>query len=385
METSPGSVGSRSAGSFDLVVVGLGAMGSATVDAAARQGYSVLGLEAFGPGHANGSSHGPTRILRRSIEEGLQYVPLVLDAIDRWHELNADLDDPVFVVNGAIRVAPAGSELHRQFVASAVAHGLDYDRLVAAEIRQAYPAFAVPDDFEALFERDAGVLMAGRAVLALQARARRHGADLRFDEPVLSIRPDGDGVEVRTADSVVRGGRLVVTAGAWTARLLADLALPLTPERVVNVSFTPRTPEPFTAARLPAFIVSDGVDGIYGVPAIAGEGLKVGGGSTPTDPDHVDRTVGDDEVARLRSWVDRFLPDASGPVASTLTCLYTAAPDGHFVIDHHPEHAQVVIASPCSGHGFKYTTAIGPLLVDLAVTGATAIPIDTFSISRFAG
>lgn len=153
----------------------------------------------------------------------------------------------------------------------------------------------------------------------------------------------------------------------------------------MNVSFTPRTPEPFTADRLPAFIVSDGVDGIYGVPAIAGEGLKVGGGSTPTDPDHVDRTVGDDEVARLRSWVDRFLPEASGPVAARLTCLYTAAPDGHFVIDRHPEHPQMVVASPCSGHGFKYTTAIGPLLVDLALTGTTAISIDTFSISRFAG
>lgn len=370
--------------SVDLVVVGLGAMGSSTVDAAARAGLSVVGLEAFGQGHANGSSHGPTRILRRSIEEGPQYVPLVLDAIERWNELNDELDEPVFVANGAIRLAPAGSELHRRFVASALVHHLDFDRLTAVDVRRTFPAFAVPDGYEALLERDAGVLFAARAVRALQDRAERHGAVLHFDRPVLSWAPDGDGVVVSTAGGTLRAARLVVTAGAWTSRLAADLALPLIVDRVVNVSFTPADPAPFSAERLPAFLISDGTDGIYGTPAIAGNGVKLGAEGTPTDPDHVDRVVTPAEVARLRGWVDRFLPGASGPVAATLTCIYTVAPDGDFVIDRHPEHDRVVIASPCSGHGFKYTTAIGPLLVELATTGTTRHAIDTFAIGRFA-
>ncbi len=123
---------------------------------------------------------------------------------------------------------------------------------------------------------------------------------------------------------------------------------------------------------------------MYGIPAVDGQGVKVGGSGTPVDPDDVDRVVTDDEIARLRGFVDRFLPGASGPVSSVLTCLYTVAPDGHFVIDRHPEHDNVVIASPCSGHGFKYTTAIGPLLTELAFTGHTTLPIDSFSIARFA-
>ncbi len=368
----------------DLVVIGLGAMGSSTVDAAARLGHTVIGLEAFSQGHARGSSHGPTRMLRRSIEEGPQYVPLVLDALPRWAELNDDAAMPVIDLRGAIRIAPHGSPMQDAFVASAVAWGLDYEHLSASEVNRRFPAFSVPEGYSAMFEHEAGVLFADRTVRALQDRAARHGAALHFDEPVISWDATGDEVVVRTAGTTYHAARLVITAGSWTTRLAAELGLPLQPTRVVNVSFEPLDPESFTVDRLPAFVVSDGVEGVYGIPAVEGQGVKVGGGGTPVDPDHVDRVVRDDEIAHLRGFVDRFLPNASGPVASVLTCLYTVAPDGHFVIDRHPEHDNVVIASPCSGHGFKYTTAIGPLLAELAFTGRTTLPIDSFSIGRFA-
>lgn len=358
-------------------------MGSATVDAAARRGIQVIGLDAFRQGHAHGSSHGPTRIIRRSIEEGPQYVPLVLDSLERWAELDAGSAEPLLALNGAIRVAPAGSGLHAAFLVSATAHHLDYERLDAAAVRRQFPGLSVPDGYEALFEQGAGVVFASRAVRALQERAVRHGATLWFDEPVLSWQPDGEGVAVTTPSGTLRASRLVLTAGAWTVRLAAELDLPLVAHRVVNVTFTPLEPALFGADRLPAFLVTDGVDGVYGTPAIEGDGVKVGASGTPTDPDHVDRVVAPGEVERLRTWIDRFLPLASGPVQSELTCLYTVAPDGHFVIDRHPEHPQVVVAAPCSGHGFKYTTAIGPLLTDLALDGRTHHSIDAFAIERF--
>ena len=274
--------------------------------------------------------------------------------------------------------------MHAAFVTSALAWGLDYDHLSADEVNRQFPAFSVPEGYSAMFEHEAGVLFADRTVRALQDRATRNGASLHFDEPVVSWEASGDSVVVRTATASYHAARLVITGGAWTTALAAELGLPLVPHRVVNVSFTPPDPEPFGIDRLPAFVVSDGTDGVYGIPAVDGQGVKVGGSGTPVDPDDVDRVVTDDEIARLRGFVDRFLPGASGPVSSVLTCLYTVAPDGHFVIDRHPAHDNVVIASPCSGHGFKYTTAIGPLLSELAFTGQTTLPIDSFSIARFA-
>lgn len=372
----------------DLIVIGLGAMGSATADAAASSGHSVIGLEAFGQGHDRGSSHGPTRMLRRVAEEGPEYVPLILDALPRWRALNDELARPVYVENGAIRIAPIDSELHRSFDATAAAAalelGIDHETLDAGQVVERFPGFVVPDGYGAKFEREAGVLFADRAVRALQDRAARHGARLRFDSPVVAWSADGDGVTVTTGSHTYRAARLVITAGAWTNRAASGLDLPLSVQRVVNVSFRPTDPVDFNAERLPAFIASDGVDGVYGIPAVEDQGLKVGGGGTPVDPDQVDRVVGMDEIEHLRGFVDRFLPRASGPVSSVLTCLYTVTPDGHFLIGHHPEHPQVVVASPCSGHGFKYTTAIGPLLSDLAFDGATTIPISAFAINRFA-
>ncbi len=368
--------------STDVVVVGLGVMGSAAADALARRGHSVIGLEAGAQGHASGSSHGPTRIIRRSIEEGPMYVPIVLDAFDRWRALEEDAGRPILEANGVIRIAPTGASLHAAFRASAAAWDLPYETLDPAEIGERFPGFAVPDGYEGLFEQEAGVLYAARAVQAFQDRAQRHHAVLRFNEPVLRWLADDGGVTVSTPSGSVTAGRLVIAAGAWTSRL-AGVALPLVPHRVVNVSFTPNVPDRFDPAHLPAFIIADEHTGVYGVPAVPGEGLKVGSGGSPTDPDRVDRAVRVDEVASLRATVDRFLPDASGPVASTVTCLYTVAPDGHFVIDRHPAHPHVVLASPCSGHGFKFASAIGPLLADLAIGETPRFAIDAFQLDRF--
>jgi sarcosine oxidase len=367
----------------DVIVVGLGVMGSATVDALARRGHSVVGIERHGHGHAFGSSHGPTRIIRRSIEEGPGYVPIVLDAFEHWQELQEDAGRPIIELNGVIRIAPVGSPLHHAFRASASAWDLPYETLDAATVMERFPGFAVREDYEGSFEQGAGIIHASAAVQALQERARRAGAGLHFGEPVLTWTADDAGVTVTTPAGSVAAAALVFTAGAWTGALLEALALPLVPHRVVNVSFVPLVPKLFDRDRFPAFILADDNTLFYGVPTVPGEGLKVGGGGAPTDPDRVERAVTEQEVAALRGAVDRFVPKASGPVASTLTCLYTVAPDGNFVIDRHPEHGNVVIASPCSGHGFKFASAIGPLLADLATVGTTRFDLHTFRLDRF--
>lgn len=368
----------------DVIVVGLGIMGSATVDALARRGHSVIGLERHPQGHVLGSSHGPTRIIRRSIEEGPGYVPIVLDAFERWHELQEDAGRTILELDGVMRIAPIGSPLLAAFRASAAAWNLPHDVLDRAAVMERFPGFAVPDGYEGMFEQGAGIIHAAVALRSLQDRARRAGAALHFDERVLAWTAGGAGVTVTTPAGCHEATALVLTAGAWTGALLASLALPLVPHRVVNVSFQPLVPELFDAGRFPAFILADDQALFYGVPAVPGEGVKVGGGGTPTDPDRVDRDVTAREVATLRGADERFIPNASGPVASTLTCLYTVTPDGHFLIDRHPEHANVVIASPCSGHGFKFASAIGPLLADLATGGTTRHDIAGFGIDRFA-
>jgi sarcosine oxidase len=386
--SSPASTHPRTA---DVIVLGLGAMGSATADALARRGLAVVGLEAHGQGHALGSSHGPTRIIRRSIEEGPAYVPIVLDAFERWEQLHDESDHRIIELNGAIRIGPIGAAFHAAFRRSADAWQLPYETLDAAQIVERFPGFAVPEGFEALYEDQAGTLHAAAAVRALQERARRHGARLLFQQPVTAWTAGDAAVTVTTAAGAFHAAALVITAGAWTTRLLPALGLPLTPQRVVNVSFEPLERALYDLDHLPAFVIADGGSGThpamgaYGVPAVPGQGLKVGtGDGKPTDPDAVDRGVTDAEIATLRAIVDRFLPKASGPVTSVLTCLYTVTPDGDFVIDRHPEHANVVIASPCSGHGFKFASAIGPLLADLATEGSTPFAIEPFSIARFA-
>lgn len=382
-------------GRADVIVVGLGAMGSATADELAGRGLTVIGLEAFEPGHSNGSSHGATRIVRRVIEEAPFYVPLAVDAIARWDALTADTGVELLVRNGVVRIAPPGSELHTAFKESADAHGLAFEELTASEVNERFPAFTVPDEFAAVFEADAGFVYAARAVATLQRRATARSAQLRFGERVLGWQAAHGRVAVTTPQGVYEAERMVVTAGAWTGRLAAELELPLVAHRIANVSFEPADRAVHGPTRMPTFLIDDGGSegiagtpalrgGMYGIPAVPGEGLKVGTSGAPTDPDAVDRVVSAGEIDLLRSWVARFLPGAAGEVASTLTCLYTKTPDEHFLIDRHPEHDHVVLASPCSGHGFKYTPALGAVLADLATGTAPTHDLTPFALARFA-
>jgi len=370
---------------LDAIVVGLGAMGSATLAELAARGRRVLGLDRFVPPHDLGSSHGKSRIIREAYFEDPRYVPLVQRAYQRWAELERETGRTLVLRTGGLMIGPPRGALVSGARLSAETHALPHECLSAAETRAAYPALRVSDDAIAVREPRAGVLFPEACIAAQLERARRHGAEIRGDEPALAWAPDGAGVEVRTARGRWRAATLVLAAGAWLGRLVPELDLPLTVTRQALFWFTPRAhPERFEPERFPIFIWEDEPGRfLYGFPDL-GDGVKMARHmeGEPTDPDGVRREVSEAETEALRAAVARCIPDAPGPLRASAVCLYTNTPDQHFIVDRHPAHEQVVIASPCSGHGFKFASALGEVLADLATGAAPAFDLGLFRLDR---
>jgi sarcosine oxidase len=370
---------------LDAIVVGLGAMGSAALAALAARGRRVIGLDRFTPPHAFGSSHGKSRIIREAYFEDPRYVPLVQRAYERWADLERESGQTLLLRTGGLMIGPPGGALVSGALRSAQVHALPHRCLSAAEARAAYPALRVPDDAVAVREPRAGVLFPEACITAQLERARRHGAVIRSDEPAIAWAAEGDGVEVRTERGSIRASHLVLCAGAWLARHVPELELPLAVTRQALFWFEPAAhAERFAPARFPIFIWEDEPGRfIYGFPDL-GDGIKIARHQEgeATDADHVRREVGADEIATMRLALSRCIPDAAGPVRETAVCLYTNTPDQHFIVDVHPEHPQVVIASPCSGHGFKFASALGEVLADLAMGRAPEFDLGPFRLER---
>lgn len=404
---------------FDVVVAGLGAAGSASAYHLARRGARVLGVDRFAPPHAMGSSHGRSRIIREAYFEHPLYVPLVRRAYAGWEELEATTGRRIYRRTGGLMLGPADGEVVSGARRSAQEHGLPYEELTAEEVRRRFPAWRLPEDTAGIFEPRAGMLDPEAAIEAHLERARRHGADLRFDEPLVAWRATGDGVEVTTSRATYHAARLILAVGAWTARVLASLELPLVVERNVVAWFdttahgTPphagapalgaqperrvrpeRRPqrEPavgcasdlFAPERFPVFI-HEFRPGLawYGFPD-TGDGVKAGihHGGEATDPETVRREATEHDVARIRTLLRAHLPAADRPVREAAVCLYTNTPDDHFVLDRHPDHPAVIVASPCSGHGFKFAPAIGEVVADLTLDGDSRFDLTPFELDR---
>jgi sarcosine oxidase len=365
----------------DVLIAGLGAMGSAAAFHLARQGQRVLGLDRFAPPHTFGSSHGQTRIIREAYFEHPAYVPLVQRAYTLWAELAAATQMDLFRQTGGLMIGAADSAVFSGAKQSAELHRLPHEVLSAADVRRQFPALQPPDALRAVWEPRAGILFPERCISAHLAMARQHGASLRTDEPVLRWQPDGAGVRVETARQTYLADRLVLTAGAWVQSLLPDLELPLQVERQVLFWFEPAAaPERFHPKQCPIHLWQvEGGRCFYGFPDL-GDGVKLAGHheGEHTSPDQVRREVDPAEVEAMRELARRYLPDAAGRLRSSCVCLYTNTPDAHFWIDHHPEHSQVLIASPCSGHGFKFSSAVGEVISELVGGKAGAHDLSLF-------
>jgi sarcosine oxidase len=382
---------------FDVIVVGLGGMGSAAAAHLAERGRRVLGLEQHGPAHDRGSSHGDSRVYRQAYFEHPDYVPLLLRAFELWHELGARAGRELLTVTGGLMLGPPTSRTVTGSRASAARWGLTHALLDAAEIRARFPAFAPAPDEIAVYEANAGFVRPEATVSAHLAVAAAAGADLRFEQRVLGWDAGGSGggrsggVAVTTTAGMFRADRLVLAAGPWAGTVLADLGLPLEVERQVQFWFRPPGgTDPFEASRFPIY-VWDSIDGMqaYGFP-LAGdpsEGVKAAlfrlGG--PADPDHLRRDVGADEAEPLLAFLRPRLPALAGPVVRAVPCMYTNTPDEHFVLGLHPEHPEVALAAGFSGHGFKFVPVVGELLADLVIDGGTVADIGLFDPGRLLG
>ena len=376
---------------YDVAVVGLGAMGSAAAHRLALRGQRVIGFDRFRPPHMMGSTHGDSRGIREAYYEDPSYVPFVRRAYDLWDELADTIGQPLFRQTGAITLGAENASMVQGVLASAREHDIDVDLMDAAELRRRYPAILADDDLVGVLERRGGMIDIETALNGQLDQAARHGAELHFDEPVERWLPaDMDDLEspivINTANGTYEAERMVVTAGAWNAGLLGKLDLPLRVTRQVMFWFEPRAnPGAFDVGALPFWMWERGPqDFAYGFPNI-GKGFKLGHHQPldEADPNGYNREMTAEDEANVREWLERTFPDVGGKLLRAETCLYTNTPDAHFLIDIHPKRPNIVLASPCSGHGFKFSPAIGEALADLSMYRKSEHDLELFRVDRF--
>jgi sarcosine oxidase len=377
-----GGEGSR--GRYDVAIVGLGSMGSMAAWILASRGKRVIGFDRFRPPHAMGSHAGLSRIIREAYYEQPYYIPIVQRAFELWPELERVTGASIYQRTGGLMIGEEASAIAGGAHRNAGRYGVPCEVLSSEQVRQRFPQFRLPDHHIGIFERRAGILMPERAVESALNAARKAGADLRFDEPVLEWSP-GAAITLRTTASEYQAERVILAGGAWMAAGLARIAAPLAAARQLLFWFEPRAGRAaFHPSQFPVFLWqwTEG-HSIYGFPD-QGEGFKVAiHHEGPTvDPNTVDRTVSPGEEQKLVEILERLIPGAVGPVIRSGVCLYTNTRDEDFILDHHPDDKRVIVASPCSGHGFKFAPAVGEILADLVSTGTSNFDLTPFRIDR---
>jgi sarcosine oxidase len=373
---------------YDVIVLGVGGMGSAALFELARRGRRVLGLERFPLGHDRGSSHGRTRVIRTAYFEHPDYVPLVRRAYERWYDLEQRCGRRLLTECGCLSLGRPDGELIAGVRAAATAHAVPVEMMDADELRRRYPVFRAPDGFVGVLEREAGFLAVEDCVRAHIEEACRLGAEVRAEEPVRSWHADAGGVQVETSADRHRAARLVITAGPWAGELLARHGAALTVMRQTLFWFGTTDDAAFRRDVFPVYLAETPTGFFYGLPVVDRFGHKAAqhyGARELRHPDEVERTVTAADELPVRSFLRDWLPAADGPLRRSETCLYTLTPDRHFLIGLHPEHPHVAIAAGFSGHGFKFASAVGEVLADLAEAGRTELPVGRFGFGRFVG
>jgi len=372
---------------YDVIVVGVGAMGSSACYHLARRGASVLGLERFDIPHALGSSHGYSRMIRMAYYEHPDYVPLLRRAYELWRELEGASGQQLLFEVGGVYMGPPDGHVVAGATRAARQHGLEHETLSNAALAERFPQFRLPPQFVGVYEPRAGFLLPEKVIAAQAELALRAGAELRGREEVTHWGADEGGVVVRTPKGEYRGDRLLFCGGPWTSKLVSDLGVELVVTRQVLGWVWPRAPEAFALGTFPVWGI-EAADGSlsYGFPMIPDcPGLKVArhGRGPVTDPDAVSREATPADEAEVNDILLRHLPGGAGPLLSMRVCLYTNSSDGHFIIDSHPRHARVLLACGFSGHGFKFASVIGEVLADLALNGKTELPVRFLGLERF--
>ena len=370
---------------FDVIVIGVGGMGSATCYHLARRGKRVLGLERFSIPHTKGSSHGYTRIIRLAYYEHPSYVLLLRRAYELWREIQMEAGEQLLHITGSIDAGPADSWVFKGSWDSCKLHDLPHEVLTGSELRRRFPGYHLPADTMAVLQPEGGFLRPERCIVRYVQAAQALGAEIHGHEHVLEWEPTSGGVRVRTDRAVYEADKLVLTAGAWNGDLLDCIDHMIVPERQVLAWLQPARPDYFQPSNFPVFnlLVEEGR--FYGFPIFDVPGFKFGKYhhlaefSTAEDADREPHAY---DEAVLRQCAERYFPEGCGPTMSLETCLFTNTADGHFLLDTHPLYPQVSFCSACSGHGFKFVSVIGEIMADLAQYGLTRHDISLFRRDR---
>lgn len=374
---------------YEVIVIGVGGMGSAAAYHLASRGIDTLGIERFDIPHSMGSSHGITRIIRRGQYENPEYVPLAERSYELWRELEAITDRDLLHVIGGVDAGPPEGEVFPNSRESCREHNIEHEILSGREVNERFPGYEIPADHKAVYQPESGFLVPEQCIIAHVEAAQERGAEIHARERVLEVSTDhGSDVRVETDHDTYRADQVIVTAGAWAREFAPELADKLVPVRQVLAWLQPSDPSLFDPASFPIFIHETETERYYGFPRFDVPGFKFARFNhfaEEVDPDEMPREPRKEDEDMLRAYARRYFPEGAGPTMQLSTCLFTNTPDGHFILDTAPGQPKVTLGAGFSGHGFKFASAIGEILADLALDGETDHNIELFLADRFDG
>jgi len=372
---------------YDVIIIGAGSMGMAAGYFLSKSGKKTLLLDSFNPPHNKGSHHGETRIIRYAYAEGEEYVPLILKAQELWNDLERATGKQLFIQTGVLGVGNEKSDFIQNIISSAKKYSLPLDVIDSNEVHNRWSGITLPNDSVGCFEPTSGVLKCEESIKAYQELAELNGATILTNSRVKEISIRDERVTIKADEQTFYSDALVISAGAWSGNLLSmlDLDIPLTPVRKTFAWFETNE-NIYNHNNFPAFAFETPQGLYYGFPSIDGFGLKVGrhDGGEQINPD--ESMIGFGEIAEdegdLVQFLNQYIPDIR-QLKYGKTCMYTLTPDDKFIIDLHPKYSNVAIAAGFSGHGFKFSSAVGQALSNLIISGKSEIDISQFSINRF--
>lgn len=371
---------------YDVIVAGVGTMGSAACYHLARRGIKVLGLEQYSLAHRLGAHHGESRVIRLAFYSNAEYIPLLRRAYALWDALERDSDCGLFQITGGVFMGPPESTLIERAIGVSRAQEIPYEMWDKQQLFARFPQFGNTEGLQAFFDPQAGYLRPERVVAAHAELSTRLGAEIRCEEPVVRWQANQSVVTVQTTRGTYEAAQLILAGGAWTDHLLTELQLPLTVTRQVLAWFRPPTPQSFSPQQFPVwFVETEPGCGYYGFPTMPGQRdikIALDKPGQVTNPEEIDRDVSPSEVDDLHRFLSKHIPAAAGEFSSAGVCQYTNSPDRHFLIDRHPAHDRVKFACGFSGHGFKFSSAVGEALAEWIASGHSPRSLDFFRLSR---
>lgn len=369
-----------------VLVLGLGGMGSSALYHLARRGLKPLGLEQFGVAHDRGSSHGETRIIRKAYFEHPSYIPLLQRAYDLWRELEQESGRALFNPCGLMVAGPPEGDVIQGVHRAAQLYDVEVEQVPDTEFAARFPGFLIPDGFEVTWEPEAGFLHVEECVRTHLECAERLGATVCLNEKILSMTVHPHGIEVNTDRQKYSASSMIVTAGAWSSRCLDELSLPLEVVRKI-LFWNPVLQTNYSLDQgRGGFFFELPFGEFYGFPSLDGVTLKLAehtGGDFVSDPGRLNRSLLDTDSENIKRFIREVVPGLKPEPVRHATCMYTRTPDGHFIVDQHPQNKSVVFGAGFSGHGFKFASVMGEILADLATDGDTDYPIEFLSAGRF--